>query len=439
MNLPKSTTLFKENTRHIIVKCDYTRKNQSVILTKRFYKRKFLNAVFLKRRMIRTITFGSPMRIFVNTGVLLHDGSEDYHCFLNEVLKIVIDRNRDYEFIILSANDDARLFLAGNVTHVKVHPIMRYPLAVKIWYDLKLPATLKKHKADVFISFDGLCSLTTEIPQVILFNPLMNDYSGANSLRSLFYKHFMQKAIQKANTIICCGDFRKKDVVLRYIVNANKLAIVYPAINETWQPFNENVKEEIRMKYCDGKNYFVYMGLARQRQDIVNILRAFSAFKKRQKSNWKLLLMGRSHQYDRKFMDSLAAYKYRSDVVVAKNDTKDELARLIGSAYAVLCAVHSEPMIFPLLKAMNRGVPVIAADTPAGREIAGDEALYFDPLDSESIARQMMTLYKDESFRNTLIENGKVTASKYSFDNSAALFWESITGTKLVFKPHGLD
>jgi len=50
-----------------------------------------------------------------------------------------------------------------------------------------------------------------------------------------------------------------------------------------------------------------------------------------------------------------------------------------------------------------------------------------------------MNIYKDESFRNTLAEKGKVKTTKYSFDRSAELFWEYISGTKVDFKSRAMD
>ena len=51
--------------------------------------------------------------------------------------------------------------------------------------------------------------------------------------------------------------------------------------------------------------------------DLLNLLKAFSVFKKRQKSNWKLVLTGNLRQYDKKFLEDLRTYKYRDDVVMA--------------------------------------------------------------------------------------------------------------------------
>ena len=227
--------------------------------------------------------------------------------------------------------------------------------------------------------------------------------------------------------------------MLRYSINERKFCVVYPAAQQIFQPLNEAVKQEVRKKYCDEKSYFIYAGTNQQRNDLLNLLKAFSVFKKRQQSNWKLVLTGNPSQYSRKFMDDLRSYKYRSDVVMATNEKQDDAARLIGSAYALICAAYNDGSVFPILQALRCQVPVIAADTPAGREIAGDAALYAHPADPENIAAQMMMLYKDESLRSMLIEKGKMAGARYSLDKSAELLWQCICRSRAEYKPAGMN
>ena len=80
----------------------------------------------------------------------------------------------------------------------------------------------------------------------------------------------------------------------------------------------------------------------------------------------------------------------------------------------------------PVLEAMQCGVPVITSSGSSMQEIAGDAALYANANDHTAIADCMMWLYKDENLRNHLIEKGRVTAKQFSWDKTAALFWESI-------------
>ena len=380
------------------------------------------------------------MKIIVNTGVLLHGNRRYYRRFLNQVLEKIINRNREHEFVILTDHVNAEKFLfSGNATKVIRRFTLGHPLLLNIWYNLKLPAILKKYQADLFVSFDGFCSLTTRLPQCVLLSDLLSYSSHGSRVPLFFYKRYMHKILQRASVLVCWSDFKKKDLMLRYSVNEKKLNVVYPAAEEIFQPLNDLVKEEVRKKYCDEKNYFVYAGVIQQRNDLLNLLKAFSVFKKRQKSNWKLVLAGSVGQYDKKFMGDLRSYKYRSDVVVAANEKQDDAARVIGSAYALICAAYSDGSVFPILQALKCQVPVIAADTPTGREIAGDAALYANPAHPENIADQMMLLYKDESLRTALIEKGKMTGARYSLDKSAELLWQCICRTGADYKPAGMN
>ena len=241
----------------------------------------------------------------------------------------------------------------------------------------------------------------------------------------------MHKIVQRAGVLVCGSDVKKKDLMLRYPGNEKKINVVYPAAMETFQPLNELVKDEVRKKYCDEKNYFVYAGTIQQRNNLLNLLKAFSIFKKRQKSNWRLVLTGCLRQYDKKFINDLRSYKYRDDVVMAANEKHNDTARLIGSAYALICAADSDGSVFPILQALKCQVPIIAADTPICREIAGEAALYVNPADPDNIGDQMMRMYKDESLRTSLIEKGKIEGARYSLDKSAAHLWRCIcmTGT----------
>jgi glycosyltransferase involved in cell wall biosynthesis len=63
-----------------------------------------------------------------------------------------------------------------------------------------------------------------------------------------------------------------------------------------------------------------------------------------------------------------------------------------------LCESFGHPMV----EAMVHGLPIVAADTPVNREMCGEAALYFSPLDSEDLARQIRLVASDASLRQRL-------------------------------------
>jgi glycosyltransferase involved in cell wall biosynthesis len=72
----------------------------------------------------------------------------------------------------------------------------------------------------------------------------------------------------------------------------------------------------------------------------------------------------------------------------------------------------------PLLEAMASGTPVVAADIPAFREIAGDAALYFPPQDPERLARAIDAVRACPAETLRRVELGRTRAAGFSWKSS---------------------
>jgi glycosyltransferase involved in cell wall biosynthesis len=175
----------------------------------------------------------------------------------------------------------------------------------------------------------------------------------------------------------------------------------------------------------------VYAGAIHPRKNLLHLLKAFSIFKKRQQSDWKLVLAGRLAWHYENFLESLKSYKYRDDVVLTGYIEENELVNIIGSAYALVYPSVWEGFGVPVLEAMRCHVPVVTSSGSAMQEIADDAALYADPADYAEIADKMMLLYKDESLRAEMIEKGKMREREFSWDRTAELLWQTILKCKI--------
>jgi glycosyltransferase involved in cell wall biosynthesis len=79
----------------------------------------------------------------------------------------------------------------------------------------------------------------------------------------------------------------------------------------------------------------------------------------------------------------------------------------------------------PVLEAMVRGTPVACSDIAPLREVAGEVALYFDPLDPSSIEDAVERLLTELDLRSRLSELGSKRARLFSWDAAAAATLES--------------
>jgi glycosyltransferase involved in cell wall biosynthesis len=372
------------------------------------------------------------MRIAVNTRFLLADNMEGYGYFIAETFKHITKNHPEHQFIFLFDRPfDKRFLLSGNIIPVVTGPAARHPLLWKFWYDIKVTAALKKHKADVFVSPDGFCSLTTSVPQCVAVHDLSFLHFPSHIKKShlLFYKRYTPKFLAKAKTIITVSDFSKEDIVKHYKTPEEKINVVYSAAKEIFKPVAEKVKEEVKNKYTEGKEYFIYIGAIHPRKNLLNILKAFSLFKKRQQSNFKLIIAGRLAWKNDTLAENLKTYKYKGDVIMTGYVAETELVNLLASAYCLVYPSLYEGFGVPPLEAMQCNVPVITSQSSSMQEICGDAALYADPQNYTDIADKMMQVYKDETLRNELIKKGRDMCKKYSWDKTAELLWQTIIKT----------
>lgn len=369
------------------------------------------------------------MKIAVNTRFLLKDYLEGYGYFIYETFKRITAAHPKHEFVfIFDRPYDERFVFGPNVKAVVTGPPARHPLLWKLWYDIKVPVLLRKYKADVFVSCDGFCSLGTKVPQCLLVHDLafLHYPSFIPKSQLLYYKRYTPKMLAKAKVIATVSAFSKKDIISQYGTAADKINIVYSAAKEIFQPLTNEEKQATRAKYTGGKEYFIYAGAIHPRKNLVNLLKAFSLFKKRQQSSMKLVLTGRlAWKYD-SFVKNLKTYKYRDDVVMTGYVNEEEIRKLVGAAYTMVYPSLFEGFGVPVLEAMQCDVPVITSLNSSMQEIANEAALYADPGSPADIAEKMMLLYKDEKLRSQLIEKGRVAVKQYSWEKSAERLWQSI-------------
>jgi glycosyltransferase involved in cell wall biosynthesis len=362
------------------------------------------------------------MRIAVNARFTGYAYAEGYARFTKGVMSAMVRNYPHDEFVFLYDNSEQLPFIkAPNISFTGTGPAARHPLLWKYWYDYVLTRLAKRSAADCLFSPDGFCSLRTKLPQVLAIHDLafLNYPEGINRLTLEYYKYYTPKFINKAQQIITVSEFSREDIVRHYPKAANKISVVYNAADENFRPATYQEKEKTRESFTDGKEFFLYVGSIHPRKNLVTLLKGFSWFKKRHQSNMKLVLAGRMAWKNDLFLAQLNTYKYRDDIVLTGYLEDDVLRAIIAAAYALVYPSHWEGFGLPLLEAMKSAVPLITSQTSALPEIAGNAAYYADPDNAETWGRGMGLLFKDESYRNELIQHGIDRASFFSWEKSA--------------------
>lgn len=371
------------------------------------------------------------MVIAVNTRFLLNE-LEGYGNFIRELFQVLIKDHPEHQFYFLFDRPfEQKYIFSSNVHPVVVSPPARHPILWKYWYDVKIPLVLKKIKADVFVSPDGYCSLTTKVPQCMVVHDLgfLHHPDAYKKSHVSFLKRNTPKYLKKAKSIITVSKFSKDDILDHYKIDAAKIAVVYNGVKDIFHPLSFDEKDSVKKKYTEGREYFLYLGAIQPRKNLVNLLKAFSIFKKRLQSSMKLVMAGRLAWKNEEFLQLLQTYKYRSDVILTGYLPEEDLPLLVGSAYAMVYPSFFEGFGVPVAEAMKCEVPVLTSEKTSMQEVACEAGLYFNPNDHSDIADKMMLIYKDENLRKQLIEKGRSISFQYNWETAADLFWQSIQKT----------
>lgn len=378
------------------------------------------------------------MRIAVNTRFLIKNRLEGIGWFTYETMRRLVQRHPEHEFIFLFDREFPKEFIFGsNVTGEKVWPPARHPYLWQFWFDYSIPRVLDRYKPDLFISTDGFMSLKTHLPTLLVLHDLGFEHYPEHTpqIVSRYYRKFTPLFAHKADKIITVSDFSKQDIIAQYNVKPSKIDVIYNGASNLYQPLADNQIAEIRNTYTGGKPYFIYVGSVHPRKNVKNLLLAFDAFQSKHSTEYALVVAGRMAW---KTDDTKAAFEgmqHKDKVVFTGHMQLKELAMLMGGADALVYPSLFEGFGIPVLEARYCNVPVITSNRSSLPEVAGKDAIYFDPENVDQIIASMETFVANASQYKSRAASAPDIRSVFSWDLSVTRMERTIAAMDKRFKP----
>jgi glycosyltransferase involved in cell wall biosynthesis len=359
------------------------------------------------------------MRIAVNTRFLLPDRLEGIGWFTYEVVRRLVDRRPEDEFIFLFDRPfDPAFVFADNVKPVVVPPPARHPLLWYLWFEWSVPWVLRRKQADVFFSPDGYCSLRSKVPTVMVTHDIAHEHypEQVPPLVRRYYQHFVPRYIQRADQVVTVSQATAKDIQAHYGTPAQKLHPACNGVRSVFRPLSEEEKTRTRQAFAEGQEYFFYLGAVHPRKNLARLIAAYDQFRKRTSAPVKLLIGGRFAWQTGEVDAAYRQAEYRDDIVFLGYLDGADLPRLVGAALALTYVSLFEGFGVPVLEAMHCDVPIITSNVSSLPEVAGEAALLVDPTDVSAIAQAMERVQKDESLRTALVAKGGQQRERFSWE-----------------------
>jgi glycosyltransferase involved in cell wall biosynthesis len=369
------------------------------------------------------------MIIAVNTRLLLKDRLDGIGWFTFETLKRITNLYSNHQFLFLFDRPFSNEFIfSPNIKPFVIFPPTRHPWLWYIWFEYSIPRFLNTYKPDLFLSPDGFIPLKSIVPSLsvihdinFIHRPQDIPYFARN-----YYNKYFPLFAQKATRIATVSEYSKNDLVKSLRIPAAKIDVVYNGASELLMPISKETKQNIKKRYTDGQDFFIFIGSLHPRKNVESLLLAFDAFKKENDSPMKMVIVGDTMFKTESINQVYSNMAFSHDVVFTGRATDSELKLLLGSAFALTFVPFFEGFGIPLLESMFCDVPILTSNITSMPEVCGDAALLVDPYSVESIKLGILQLYKDENLRNSLILKAKERRKHFSWNQSANRLWQSI-------------
>ena len=366
------------------------------------------------------------MKIGINVLFITYDrgGSKTY--ILN-LLKNLIHLDKKNQYYLFIAGYNKNLFESyKNQLYIIEIPMKKYNTLLRFLMEqIYLPILARKYKIDLLFSPGNMGIIFTPIKQILVIHALLifsklkkkSKIKRSNPFIENFRKILIIASIRKANRIIVVSDFTKKCLKNEFYASKNKIKVISEGVDS--EHFQKIPSDTCKTKEIYGP-YILSVGILFRYKNIDKIIQAFSILKKTKKIPHSLVIVGRDHNNNLKYLETLTENLGLGKWVYFRKQISYETLPVYYK-YADLFVFPSQIESFglPTLESMASGTPVIASNRTSIPEIVGDAGLIVNPDNINELANAIFEVLKNKKLREKLIQKGSARVKDFSWEKTA--------------------
>ncbi|WP_222115639.1 glycosyltransferase family 1 protein [Microbacterium sp. SLBN-146] len=274
------------------------------------------------------------------------------------------------------------------------------------WEQIDLPRALRRAGRPVLLNLASTApmSYSNQIATHHDITYVRYPTSFSRPFRVL-YRLIVPRFLKSSRALITVSEFSKREIASHYRIDPDKIEVVPNAVDSR---FKQGEPSSPRQPYI------LAVSSPNEHKNFARLLAAYDSVADSISSD--LLIIGKQ-------TSSFSAQDYaakESDRVRFTGRVSDaELIELYQGAHAFVFPSLYEGFGIPPIEAQRCGVPVASSDAASLPEVLGESVLYFNPLDTESIASALVEIDSDTQLRAALRQFGFANADRYSWRRSA--------------------
>jgi glycosyltransferase involved in cell wall biosynthesis len=348
-------------------------------------------------------------RIGVNALYLIPGGVGGTEIYLRELLTALagIDQSNEY-FVFTNLETGADLVPQQANFHHRPQAIRaRFRPGRILWEQIVLPLEASRFHLDVMFNPGFTAPWGLLCPSVTTFHDLQHkrhpEYFRWFDLP--FWRLLLWASAHRSQKIIAVSEATRSDLLHYYSIPKEKVSVIHHGVDAGFFSLDRSRIEP----------YLLCVSTLHPHKNLERLIRAFA----RKKRPERLVLAGVRGFHAAAIEALIGSLELKDRVEITGWLPREELLRLYARAQAFVYPSTFEGFGMPVLEALAAGIPVACSNIPPIQEVAGDAALFFDPLDEEAMAAAIDQILNDDALRSKLAKAGPERARPFTWRSTA--------------------
>jgi glycosyltransferase involved in cell wall biosynthesis len=349
------------------------------------------------------------VRIGVNALYLIPGGVGGTEIYLRELLAALAELDQTNEYLVFTNLETQSDLVPKQANfHWKPQAIhARFRPARILWEQIVLPFEAARYSLDVLFNPGFTAPIFSPCRQVTVFHDLQHkrhpEYFRWFDLP--FWRLLLWASAHRSHRLIAVSEATRSDLLHFYRIPKERVSVVHHGVEPAFA----------RLDRSHTESYLLCVSTLHPHKNLPRLIRAYG----RKERDFPLILAGLRGFHTETIEQLIEEMGLQDSVQIRGWVPREELYSLYARARAFVYPSMFEGFGMPVLEALAAGIPVACSSIPPLHEVAGDAALFFDPLDEDDITLGIERVMSEPSLQERLATAGRERAHGFTWQKSA--------------------
>lgn len=291
-----------------------------------------------------------------------------------------------------------------------------------VWLQTTLPGRASAWRADALLAALTIGPARGDTPFVSVVHDLTPithpEWHAARTL--IGFLPLWEATVDRASRFLCVSETTARELASRYPETRGRVTVARNGVDPEFTPLSDGAgAERTRRHFAGGRRYILYLGTLEPRKNVETLVAACERLWARRRARPDLVLAGGAGWKSSTLHRRIAHSPFRDKIHVAGYAPRSVAVDLYRAADVFVYPSLAEGFGLPVAEAMACGIPVVASDIEALREVGGAAVTFVPPRDAAAFALEIERALEDDATRRMLREAGPRRAALFTWTDAA--------------------